>query len=263
MDFTSDLLALNSRGLFPGPNENDQNFLGRTQASIPGVTDPKALDLTQKLFDAAPDWVEVKIGSKGLVPWEGAATWIEENADGKRTASIQLKSSIPAKLYLPEEVLAHELVHAMRLGFEEDRFEEILAYRTSKNWIRRYCGPLFSKPKEVKWLLSLMAAAWVSYWIELIFDANFGGQYLIWMPSVMIGWVGMRLMRAQRTFSTALKNLELAIAKKGKSLAVALRLTDVEIALLSRLSPQEILDYAAKEKGTSLRWRQLFCAYFK
>ena len=107
-----------------------------------------------------------------------------------------------------------------------------------------------------------MAGAWGLYWTEIAFDVELGGQFLIWTPLIAMGFACLRLIRAQKTFSAALANLEQAILKKGKSLAVALRLTDAEIALFARLSPEEILAYAAKEKEIGLRWRQLFYAYF-
>lgn len=261
MDFENNLLILNARGIFPGPGEGPQSFLSRAEHKVSSA-ESKAFALTKELFDAVPDWVEVHIGSKGLLPWEGAATWIEESADGKRTSAIQLRGSLPTMLYLPEEVLAHELVHAMRLNFNEDRFEEILAYQTSKNRFRRYFGPLFSRPAEIKGLIALIATAWVVYWSEFVFDVDFGGSFLIFSPFIVLGLLVFRLARAQRIFAAALKNLKKAVANSGKPLAVALRLTDAEVALFARISAQEIIDYATGKKETSLRWRQIFHAYF-
>lgn len=261
MDFEINLLDLNRRGIFPGPAESPKSFLSRSALSGKEDSQLKAFELTKALFDAIPDWVEIKRDAKGLLPWEGAATWIEENADGQRVSAIQLKPSLPAFLYAPDEVLAHELVHAMRIGFEEDRFEEILAYRTSKSWFRRYFGPIFSRPAEVKGFIFLMVATWLLYWTELILDVEWGGAFFLWAPLCAIGWGVFRLIRLQKVFSATLRNLEKAIAKRGKSLAVALRLTDAEIARFAVSSPDEIVAFGEKE--TSLRWRQLFAAYFK
>lgn len=262
MDFENNLLSLNSRGIFPGPAESAGNFFRRADSSIDRkASSSKAFDLTNALFDAVPDWVEIRTDAKGLLPWEGAATWIEEDADGQRISAIQLKSSLPGFLYAPDEVLAHELVHAMRTGFEESRFEEILAYRTSKSWFRRYFGPIFSRPSEVKGFIFLMLATWILYWTELALDVEWGGSFFLWAPFCAIGWGVFRLMRLQKGFSSALRNLEKAIAKPGKSLAVALRLTDAEIARFAVSAPEEIAAFGERE--TSLRWRQLFAAYFK
>jgi hypothetical protein len=259
MSFEINLLALNSRGIFPGPAESPENFLRRGELSGK-APQCKAFELTKALFDAAPDWVEIKQEAKGLLPWEGAATWIEENADGQKISAIQLKPSLPS-FYSLDEVLAHELVHAMRVGFEESRFEEVLAYQTSKSKFRRYFGPIFSKTAEVKGFIFLMLVTWLLYWTELVLDVEWGGAFFFGAPSLALGWGVFRLMRTQKVFSNALRNLEQVIAKPGKSLAVALRLTDAEIAQFAKSSTEEIVAFVKKE--TSLRWRQLSAAYFE
>ncbi len=66
------LLELNARGIFPGPSESEEAFFERDYPQVP--TSAQALLITARLFDAAPDWIEVKFSSKGLMPWEGAAT---------------------------------------------------------------------------------------------------------------------------------------------------------------------------------------------
>ena len=106
-----------------------------------------------------------------------------------------------------------------------------------------------------------MLATWLLYWTELTLDVEWGGAFLLWAPSLALGWGVFRLMRLQKVFSAALRNLEKAIAKPGKSLAVALRLTDAEIARFAISSPEEIVTFGERE--TSLRWQQLFAAYFK
>ena len=258
MQFEIDLSVLNQRGIFPWPGESRDRFFIRAN-SYQSILKSPAFNLTQELFDAVPDWIELRLESKGLLPWEGAATWIEEEC-GERAAMIQVKPSLPASLYSQEEVLAHELVHAMRLGFKENRFEEILAYRSSKKAFRRYLGPLFSNPTEVKGFLFLILLTWLIYWAEWIFDIELGGPFLLWTPLFALGLGCLRLMRAQNIFSSALKNLEKALKHPEKSLAVALRLRDQEIVRFSRCSPQEIVAFA--KKATDLRWEQISISYF-
>jgi hypothetical protein len=72
----------------------------------------------------------------------------------------------------------------------------------------------------------------------------------------------VRLVRSQRIFSRALEQLEKTVKESGHSLAVALRLTDSEIEHFAKCSPSEILSFAVKEKEKSLRWRQLYGAFF-
>lgn len=261
MQIEDHLLNLNARGLFPGPSESRENFSRRALAVKNDIA-PATSSLTKELFDAFPDWVEVRFESKGLLPWEGAVTWIEESKEWGRISSIQLKSSLPARLYPRAEVIAHEMVHAMRLMFEEVRFEEILAFRTSKNRFRRFFGPLFTRPSETKGFVSLMLCSWIIYWTEFIFDFPLGAGYVLWSPLLVLGWGAYRLVRSQKVFAKALTHLGQVIKEPGKSLAVALRLTDHEIEQFARSSPQEITSFAEREKEAGLRWKQLYVCYF-
>ena len=210
----------------------------------------EALALTSELFDAAPDWVEVKIGSKELLPWEGAATWIEETTQGERSCFIQINNSQLTRFYPLEEVIAHEMVHAMRLMFDEARFEEILAYRTSKNRFRRYFGPIFSHPWEAKGFVLLMLISWIVYGFDLM------GALALFSPLLMLGWGVFRLVFSQRVFAKALHHLEEAM-RTGKALAVLLHSSDREIELFAKSSPEEIVRFATQQSQTCLRWRQI------
>jgi hypothetical protein len=257
----SELILLNNRGLFPGPSESQEQFLKRV-SGVKNLIVSEAHIRTGEIFDACPDWVEIWSGKKGLSLWEGAATWIEENEKGGRVSSIQLNTSLPSRLYSKVEVIAHEMAHAMRLMFEENRFEEILAFRSSTNRFRRYFGPLFTRSSETKGFILSMVCSWLFYWVELIFDIFIGGEYLLWSPMLILGWGICRLVRSQKIFSKALNQLEKTIKKPGKALAVALRLSDTEIERFATSSPEEIFSFGAEEKKRSLRWKQLFAAYF-
>jgi hypothetical protein len=255
------LLSLNGRGIFPGPSESREHFLRRVLA-VKDVSTSADSSPTKEIFGAFPDWVEIKFSSKGLLPWEGAATWIEESEECGRISSIQLKSSLLAHLYPRAEVIAHEMVHAMRLMFEESRFEEILAFRTSKNRFRRFFGPLFTQPRETKGFVFLMVCSWAFYVAEFALDVSLGANVMIWSPLSALGWGAYRLIRSQNVFSAALNHLEKAMKKPGQSLAVALRLTDREIEQFAKSSPNEIISFAEREKEMSLRWKQIYTCYF-
>lgn len=242
-----DLLELNKRGLIPGPAESENDFYQRAAAAKKNPSE------SLPFFDADPDWVEVGYDKKGLLPWEGAATWIEGNQ-----CRIQLKPSRIARLYPEEEVIAHEKIHAVRLMFDEPRFEEILAFRTSKNRFRRYFGPLFSRPAETKGLMGWLLGCWILYWIEIVFDLTWGAEYFLWASLLPVSFFLFRLARSQKTFSNALSQLE-KVTKNP--LAVALRLTDREIEQCSHASSEDIIAYFEKGKEKDLRLRQIFLAY--
>ncbi len=254
-----ELIKLSEQGLFPGPHEPDELFFLRSRAEKKAHFCPAAFEITKKLFHSVPDWVEIRYGHQGLRPWEGAAAWIEEGGQAA-SVSIQIKNNRFTRLYPLEETIAHEMVHAMRVAFEEPRFEEILAFLTSKNPLRRYFGPLFSRARESLGFILVMAVSWLCCLSEMFFDISLGANYLLWSPVAVLGLGLVRLVRSQRIFSCVLKQLEKIVA--GHTLAVALRLTDREIEYFAKCSPSEILSFAAKEKEKSLRWRQLYCAFF-
>lgn len=264
MQFEEFLLNLNSRGIFPGLHENKEDFLKRSNwlKQMKYSEALQAFCLTEKIFNARPDWVEMRFEKKGLLPWEGAATWIDESAEHGRVSFIQIKPTWAARLYPQSEVIAHEMVHAMRMMFEGDRFEEILAFRTSKNRFRRYFGPLFNRPSESKGFILWMLSSWILYWADFIFELPLGAEYLLLSPILPLSWGIFRLMRSQSIFSRMLVHLKKAIGNPDHSLAVALRLSDQEIEQFSKSSPEDIISYAAKEKEKSLRWEQIYLSYF-
>ncbi len=264
MSLESKLLSLSLRGIFPGPSESSSAFFLRADSlsakEFTGSSD--SIVLMNKIYSTSPDWIETLVHSKGLCPWEGAAVWIEEKPEVGRTCQIQIKDSFLTRLYSQDEMIAHEMVHAMRLMFDEKRFEEILAYRTSKNRFRRYFGPLFSSPNESKFFLALVIISWLSFWAEIVFDLNLGGEWILALPLLALGFGTIRLWRSQRIFSAALRNLKRAIDKRGNPLAALLRLTDNEIEQFAKCTPQEIRTFATQQKEQCLRWKQLFLDYF-
>ena len=207
--------------------------------------------------------MEIRESSKGLRPWEAAAAWIEEDPQIGRRVSIQIKNSFLSRFYPLEETVAHEMVHAMRLMFDERRFEEILAFRTSKNRFRRYFGPLFSQPREALGFVLLLAVSWACSMAEGMFDLSLRDELLVMgAGSAFLAVAAARLARSQRVFSKALEHLEKSREKTGQSLAVALRLTDREIERFAKCSPEEIVSFAVEQSKNDLRWRLLSAAYF-
>jgi hypothetical protein len=249
-----EIAALNQRGLFAGPHEAEADFFERVKnlEVLPSVR------LEQ--FDAFPDWIEMKVGSEGLSFWEGAATWVEENSLGVRSCQIQVKHSFLTQLYPMQELVEHEMVHAMRLMFDEERFEEILAYQTSKNRFRRYFGPLFSSPKAAKQLISSIFLSWGIYVAEVVFDFPVFEEFIFFAPAFVLGAYLLKLVKSQRVFATALRQLAKVVSKGASPLFVLLRLTDKEIEQFAKSTPEEIAAFAKGQQ--SLRWKQICLSYF-
>ena len=225
------------RGLIPGPNETKEDFLLRVNSLKLHPPHPIIF------FEITPDWVPIYT-KKGLPFWEGATTWIEGSH-----CSIQLKPT--PFFYSQEEILSHELVHATRLLFNEPRFEEILAFRTSKNPLRRYFGPLFTRPFESLLFVILLLLSWILYTLDLFLAEGDLGNYALSLPAFILFFCLIRLIRSQWLFRKTLKTLTQILKKKA--LSAMLYLTDQEIKKFAGQSKEEIWDYIHKSPSTRLK----------
>ncbi len=252
-----ELLRWGEYGIFPGPRESVSGFLQRAES---GSISSDAL--VPSLFQMTPHWIKIQKSSKNLHLWEAAATWIEELEQGKIDCQIQIHPR-----HSKSSVLAHEMVHAVRMGFEEPYFEEILAYQTASHPIRRYLGPLFLKTYEPKVFLSFVLFSWSLALTEILFDWDIGGFYFLFLPILFIAGCSLRLFVLQRTFQKCLANLKEIIREGKDPLSMAIRLTDAEIQKFAKASSSEILEAMLsyqKEETTlhSIRWRQIFLEFF-
>ncbi len=258
-----ELIAFNRRGLIPGPNQTETQFVAKVEL-LEGLESDRvkttgAFESTLRLFDIEPDWLSLIHSRKGLSFWEGAVTWKDERPEGFCVPAIQirddLEQSFLGRYYPLDEMLAHETVHAVRCDFHEPVFEEILAYQTAgKSW-RRWLGPLLQHPGETKGFLILLILAVVAQWLDLLLSCPFWVGLFVWLPWIALGCGVVRLWKNQAVFKRCLSKLEKVVGKSAR--AVALRLTDLEIRLFATCSEDEICTYIAKEKEVSLRWRMI------
>lgn len=244
----ADLVEWGRRGIFPGPRESVSGFLQRArECSV--VSEPAV-----NCFGVKPNWIPIRLDAQNLSLWEAAATWIEESEEGV-SCFIQIH---PSGKYPKEQVIAHEMVHAMRMGFEEPYFEEVLAYQTSSHWFRRYFGPLFVKGYEIKVFLALVLLGWSLLVGEVLFEKNLAASVFLFLPIFFVGWCVLRLVFLQRTFQKCLSHLKKVM--KQDPLALAMRLTDAEIRKFSKSTPSEIQSYM--QQSQELRWRQINLEFF-
>jgi hypothetical protein len=220
------------RGCIPGPDESDASFTHRVRTRLIGHN---MIDL-EKIYGIRLDWIEPFLSSANLFPWEAGCTWI--GRDGVR---IQLHPKRLRQAHL--EVLAHEAVHAIREKFDEPRFEEILAYRTSPKVWRRIFGPICKKPYEV-WLF--LSGSFCDALGGLFPVYPFPGCATLLISTVFLA----RLLWDQWRFSSCLTNLP------DPRLVIAL--TDREIVKIARGQNFFSLD------DHSLRWQVIhaMCEFF-
>ncbi len=251
----NDLFELNYRGFLPRENEDEATFFHRIaqyERAKSNYYSDAVLSLCDTLFDAKPDWVPIIEEQKGLAPWQGAALWVQEDDAPSIQVSPRLNAKGLKKWYPKEEVIAHELIHAIRLPLNASRFEEMIAYKTSANPIRRYLGGLIRHPYEVYILLASLVLSWTGIFWNALFTA---------LPLLVLLGAFVRLVYTHSVFKKCEKKLAALLKDKSKAFALIVRLTDREIALFARLSSQDIHSYIANNK--QLRWKMLSAVYIQ
>lgn len=290
-----ELVQLNKRGLIPGPKETEAAFAKRVETCLELSCQP--LSFFQKhsqlppfrlekpvayydwewpslhlrrLYDISPDWVMAYYENKGLNFLQGAQTWILEDSSNTRLPLVQFRTSLRKGFYLRmysrDEILAHEAVHAARSCFDEPLSEEILAYATSKSFLRKHFGALVREPKEAIIFLLLLFSALlfqvISLWADSLFFEYCFKIFLAFLCSY-IGAGLFRLALAKLYLKRTLQNLEKLFKDERIARAVLFRLTDGEIRQFSKKPFKQLLDIARDLKNKSLRWKMLWVCYFQ
>lgn len=263
----------NKQGLIPGPKETEENYLKRSEFCLAELNHliarfaPKdfkeydcelksswlkqAADLNRP-YAIAPLWVPLFFSNWKMMPWQGASTWIFQLEENMPTgAMIQLRKSLYKResllgLYSKEELIAHELCHVARMEFEEPKYEEFLAYRTSKRVFSRYFGPLVQSVSESRWfmiLLLMILILEVFYLYQGAYHLMFN-PWIYSLPLVLLSTSAIRLFFRHRT-------LEKTAKKVGEE--ILFRLTDSEIEKIAKLSKEEVANFMNEQ--TSFRWQ--------
>lgn len=264
-----ELIHWNQRGVFPGPFESEESFLSRIAAiekHAPPQNEISASDfqgayhIVHSHYDCAPDWVHGFYSDANLPPWQGAAAWFTDDA----IPLIQLKTGFRKgsylKFYQRDEVLAHELAHCARVNFHEPKFEEILAYRTAKNPLRRWFGPLFRHSWESYLFAILLLCPMIGNFLMMFWESSLILKLFANLPWIMLCLLFARLASIQWIFSRAIKKIQSHLSNPKMAYAVAFRLTDQEICDFALSSPDKLKRMIKNQ--SSLRWVVLRARYF-
>lgn len=275
----AELVAAGKRGLIPGPKETDEQFYKRCERfryPAPCGLAPwmqQALGRVEGVYHIRPDWVEVSFSNEGLWPWHGGGTFLWQDEENNWHLEVQLRQVFSKKErswwgYSRTELLAHELVHAGRMAFEEARFEEMLAYRVSRWSLRRFLGPLIKKRWESMLLVGVLLVIVGADAISFLTRSSawlYAATVLRWTPFLLIGIAAVRQWKDGRAFERARTRLVAFGIGQDHVDAILYRLTDEEICcLLPQMKTlanwQEFILQKSKE---SLRWRQIFLSHIK
>lgn len=254
----NDLHEYNSQGIFPIPNECEQGFVQRAKTLLEDAPkENRKADFVQSLlkevYDIAPSWVPIIFDDKGLHFWEAGCTWYENDIN---TGYIQLKKKLEEKktlfaIYDRDEILAHELVHAVRLPLQSKRFEEIFAYLVSwyiakkKNQgicskffilFRTTFGPLFFTPFETSsFLLLTLITTFCTLFIPFFSfgtDLDYLLSFTCCIPLVALSFFLVRLCTTWMRFWQCKNNICSFYQKSidmHNALAIMVRLSDEDI----------------------------------
>jgi hypothetical protein len=245
-----ELLEYNQYGIFPLPNETEEEFRDRAK-KMPHFANPSS-PMIEKLYDIKPSWVPVRYTNARLHLWEAAATFDEEGE-----ISIELRREFETathylRFWKREEILAHEYVHAVRFPLGAEKYEEFFAYFLSFYHhvpVRAFLGPIFSADYEVKIFLLTLA-------LPLMVLLLAPSQFMI----SLLAFCFVFLFATCRLFIRWKRWCE-TLKKIGPALMI--RLLDDEIDQFSKMDAKEI-EREIEEKGkNNFRWQLLAAAYCK
>ncbi|MCF7852168.1 MAG: hypothetical protein K9M07_02885 [Simkaniaceae bacterium] len=275
------LKQLNHLGIIANHDESYEDFAIRVAMYLNARQDLKisestpAFDLTElplqrdhlvNGYDIDPYWVPILVGHQNLQLWEAACAWslFKHNIN---IPLIQFRTSFLRKGaflgYSLNEVLSHEMIHAVRTQMQGKQYEELIAYRTSLSLFRRFLGPIFQNAKESLVYFLLCFVSLISSWAYALFNGLIVSFVFFITLSFLITTTGygcLRLFRKQRVFNRLLLKLS-KILRSVDPLIIAIRLDDDEINTLSKLSIEEIKKQLQYWKDHSLKWEQLFQSY--
>jgi len=267
-----DLVSLSRQGFWIGPDESKEQFLKRvklTQESLKGsATSCRLLQsridhITDAKYDFIMKDIPWTFDNTGLSMWEGAALWIEDHS-GISVPHVQLKTGFKKGkwlFYSIDEVVSHELFHAARVAYNEPKYEEILAYTSSNNFVRKTLGPIFQSPKESLFFVCLLFFCLFLDIVLSIFYSFFSIFYSI--PCLYLAYLSLRLYRKHRRIRTIKRTMRKLVESDKELNGIICRLTDKEIEDFAHYTDCQIMDYFLQNKDKHLRIENIFSLYLE
>lgn len=266
----NDILKHNDEGLFPSPDENEQDFLKRVQYLKNWSKQLKNKDLILKdlpyslhhqdrlaeaqlvesgkpiceKFGILPDWVPAYYSDKGLPLLTGgmAVQFIEKENEPLKTF-FQLKSVFKSKkkwlIYSADELIRHEMCHVARAPLNSTRYEETFAYSTSDSWLRKKIGGALTTPKDNQLILLSLLLWLCATFLPLFFNSIQGWISLLYLPFptlVILGLVRNVYIRNELKKSATMLKYHFPCDFNK----ILFRLSDREVLNISKMSVSEI-----------------------
>lgn len=275
------LKQLNRQGLIVGDQESESDFIQRVDlllnpkgslADVYMEFKPRCYrevfveSLLLDEWDIRPEWIPICIGQTSLMPWEAASTWSIEFNERVSIPLLHFRKSITQKkTYFGiafRELFTHEAVHAVRGSIQGNRFEELLAYQTSKNVLRKWLGPIFRNRNEVILYCILWSIVWMSSCLLLFVSYTFILALVLtsFVAACGMTFFGMmRLIFIHRVFAKAKKKIQSLFHQNPLTLLI--RFNDSEVLEFAKLSKEALIIKMRQRSKTSLKWKQILASY--
>ena len=215
----------------------------------------EAAEKTEKLFGFRADWVPAFFPTRGLGLLWGGCTVITDSGFPVFFLRRGFRGKPKWFIYRRDELLSHELCHAVRGCLEDEPYEEHFAYMTSDSAFRRWTGNCFRREWDaIAFLIPvilLLAAQVIVYTGILNLPLLPFWIIAFAFPAFLI----VRNIPARRAFFTARAKLEKAGFTKPD--AALFRMTSDEIRTLARMSDDRTEQYLKDRSGAELRWQIL------
>ena len=228
--------------------------VGSVEPIGPGII-AEAADKTEKLFGFRADWVPAFFPARGLGLLWGGCTVITDSGFPVFFLRRGFRDKPKWFIYRRDELLAHELCHAVRGCLEDEPYEEHFAYMTSDSAFRRWSGNCFRREWDaiaflIPVVLLLVAQAVVYSGLLRL------PVWPFWIAAFAFpAFLVVRNIPGRRTFFTAREKLE----KNGFANpdAALFRMTSDEIRTLARTPDDETENYLKEKTRSELRWQIL------
>ena len=215
----------------------------------------EAADKTEKLFGFRADWVPAFFPSRGLGLLWGGCTVITDSGFPVFFLRRGFRNKPKWFIYRRDELLAHELCHAVRGCLEDETYEEHFAYMTSASAFRRWSGNCFRRERDA---IIFLIPVVLLLAVQIIVYAGVLNLPLwpFWIiafafPAFLIG----RNIPERRTFFAARAKLERLDFTNPD--AALFRMTADEIRTLARTPDDQLASFLQDKADAELRWQIL------
>lgn len=215
----------------------------------------EADEKTEKLFGFRADWVPAFFPSRGLGLLWGGCTVITESGFPVFFLRRGFRDKPKWFIYRRDELLAHELCHAVRGCLEDEIYEEQFAYMTSASAFRRWSGNCFRREWDA---IAFLIPVVLLLAVQIVVYSGLLNLPLwpFWIAAFAFpAFLVARNIPERRTFFAARAKLERSGFVKPD--AALFRMTADEIRTTARMPDDRLESFFQTKSDAELRWQIL------